>query len=484
MMKLSFKKAEPFWSTLSENSCLSAACAGNQTCGKCRITLVQGTMPITDTEKRLLSKEEIKAGIRLACCHEKAEEDIAISINQETGFRILGSLQKQVFANKTQKGIGIAIDLGTTTVVMAYIDRKTGEVLWEDALVHPPRSFGADVITRLQSCNEHGVESLQSILLQRMKKSIQTFQSCFQKEISCMYVCGNPAMVHIFQGVDPRKISEYPYTCPITETQILTDNWFQLPMTVPITILPHFSAFVGGDILAGIISLSTRMKEHTMLLDLGTNGELVLCHHGKMYVTSTAAGPAFEGGNMKHGMAATDGAIYQIRYENGWCFNTIGNTKPIGICGSGYMEGIAELLRMKDMDETGYLKQTCQLSANVSIVQEDIRNFQLAKSAIRTGIESLLATCQLTASDIQHVYIAGGFGKALKIQTLITLGILPAAFLGRCSIIGNSALQGTIQIMQTNALSKAETLQKEGVCVELAQQEGFMDTYMEHMWFL
>ena len=136
------------------------------------------------------------------------------------------------------------------------------------------------------------------------------------------------------------------------------------------------------------------------------------------------------------------------------------------------------------MDETGYLKQTCQLSANVSIVQEDIRNFQLAKSAIRTGIESLLATCQLTASDIQHVYIAGGFGKALKIQTLITLGILPAAFLGRCSIIGNSALQGTIQIMQTNALSKAETLQKEGVCVELAQQEGFMDTYMEHMWIL
>ena len=153
-MKLSFKKAEPFWSTLSENSCLSAACAGNQTCGKCRITLVQGTMPITDTEKRLLSKEEIKAGIRLACCHEKAEEDIAISINQETGFRILGSLQKQVFANKTQKGIGIAIDLGTTTVVMAYIDRKTGEVLWEDAFVNPQRSFGADVITRIQYCNE------------------------------------------------------------------------------------------------------------------------------------------------------------------------------------------------------------------------------------------------------------------------------------------------------------------------------------------
>lgn len=484
-MKMSFKKTEPFWSKLSKSSAISAVCGGNKTCGKCRITLTQGIMPVTDTEKKLLKQAEIKAGIRLACCHEKAEDDIEIAFtSEETSFCILGSSQKQVPMNKSQNGIGIAVDLGTTTIVMAYVDQKNGIILWEDTFVNPQRSFGADVITRIQYCNEHGVESLQRILLQRMKKSIQTFQSRFQKEISCMYVCGNPTMAHIFQGVDPRKISEYPYTCPITETQILMDNWFQLPMSVPITILPHFSAFVGGDILAGIVSLSTGMKEHTMLLDLGTNGELVLCHHGKMYVTSTAAGPAFEGGNMKHGMAAIDGAIYQIRYENGWRFNTIGDIEPIGICGSGYMEGIAELLRMNDMDETGYLKQTCQLSANVSIVQEDIRNFQLAKSAIRTGIEILLTMCHLKASDIRHVFIAGGFGKALQIQTLIELGILPSAFLNCCSIIGNSALLGTIQIMQTNALAKAETLQKEGICVELAQQEGFMDTYMEHMSFL
>ncbi len=498
-----------------QNIHLSAFCGGKEKCGKCKVRLVEGELPITQAECRLLTEEELVAGIRLACCHKRCESDVVVEVADESsGFAILGAEQEQYETTGTEDGVGIAVDIGTTTLVMAVIDLRDGRCLSQTKVMNPQRVYGADVINRIQACNDHGVAVLQQMVLQEVEQVVHQVVSTGQP-IRRMVVCGNSTMEHTFLGIEPRKISEYPYTCEFEETRVVdsrqlfgeqgikhgdsgSDRHLDMP-NFPVVVLPNIAAFVGGDIVAGLIGTDMDHRDKRLLIDLGTNGEMALSHNGKIYTTSTAAGPAFEGGDMLCGVASIPGAICRIQMDGEDVqYQTIGEVvgdtgplyqgdhstvAPIGICGSGYIEGISEILTQGLMDETGYMEQEVEIEGSIRIVPADIRNFQLAKSAVRSGINILCRRAGVTFEEIGEVYISGGFGKASNLAALANLKIIPREFVSKTRLLGNTALEGAIRVLLNNDRDRLAAVKSMSVNVDLASDPRFNEEYMENMWF-
>ncbi len=515
-MRVAITKGSDFFEALQKQKIpLSAFCGGKETCGKCKVRLVEGDLPVTQTEHRLLTEGELAAGIRLACCHKGCEADVVVEVADESaGFAILGSEKEQYQTTRSEDGVGIAVDIGTTTLAMAVMDLRDGRCLNEIKVMNPQRVYGADVINRIQACNDHGVAVLQQMVLQEIIPVVEQVLSTGQI-IRRMVVCGNSTMEHIFLGVDPRKISEYPYTCEWEEVQVVDsrqlfgekrighgdacgkDHW-DMP-SFPVVVLPNIAAFVGGDIVAGLIGTGMDRQDDKMLIDLGTNGEMALNHGGRIYTTSTAAGPAFEGGNMLCGVASISGAICRIQMEGeevryqtigapmgdaGYPYQGKGSAvQPIGICGSGYIEGISEILSQGFMDETGYMEQEVEIEGDIHIVPADIRNFQLAKSAVRSGINILCRQAGVSFEEIQEVYISGGFGKASNLAALVNLKIIPREFVTKTRLLGNTALAGTIRVLLDQDMDRLSAVKAMSVNVDLAKDPRFHEEYMENMWF-
>lgn len=515
-MRIMISKGSDLFETLQkQNIHLSAFCGGKEKCGKCKVHLVEGELPVTSVEDRLLTKEELAMGIRLACCHKCCETDVVVEAADESaGFAILGSEQEQYEITRKEEGVGIAVDLGTTTLVIAVIDLADGRCLSETKVMNPQRIYGADVINRIQACNDHGVAELRQMVLNEIKSVVEQVLST-GKTIRRMVVCGNSTMEHIFLGIEPRKISEYPYTCEFEETQQVRSrqlfgqqripyadrcgvNCLDMP-DFPVMVLPNIAAFVGGDIVSGLIAMDMDRQDKRLLIDLGTNGEMALSHRGKIYTTSTAAGPAFEGGNMLCGVASIPGAICRIQMDGedvqyqviGAPMNNTGiydpkgrfTVQPIGICGSGYIEGISEILTQGLMDETGYMEEEVEIEGPIRIVPADIRNFQLAKSAVRSGINILCRRAGITFDEIEAVYISGGFGKASNLSALANLKIIPREFVAKTKLLGNTALEGAIRVLLDNDRERLSEVRSMSVNVDLASDPRFHDEYIENMWF-
>lgn len=526
-MRVSIPKGSDLFGVLQkQNIHLSAFCGGKEKCGKCKVRILsmatakglsQGAdFLVTDTERRLLTEEELATGVRLACCHKCCEADVMVEVMDESaGFAILGSEQEQYETSQVEDGVGIAVDIGTTTLAMAVIDLRDGRCLSETKVMNPQRVYGADVINRIQTCNDHGVAVLQKMVLREVEQVVHQVLSTGQT-IRRMVVCGNSTMEHIFLGIEPRKISEYPYTCEFEETQVVGSRQLfekreivaddvcttnQMDMAdFPVIVLPNIAAFVGGDIVAGLIGTEMDHRDNQLLIDLGTNGEMALSHGGKIYTTSTAAGPAFEGGNMLCGVASIPGAICRIQMDgdevqyqtidgpvdpvgdkSGYGMGT--TVLPIGICGSGYIEGISEILTQGLMDETGYMEQDVEIEGDIRIVPADIRNFQLAKSAVRSGINILCRRADLSFGEVQQVYISGGFGKASNLAALANLKIIPKEFVAKTRLLGNTALEGAIRVLLDNDMDRLSAVKAKSCNVDLASDPRFNDEYMENMWF-
>lgn len=539
-MRISIPKGTDLFGTLQkQNIHLSAFCGGKEKCGKCKVRIVsmmtdegvgQGAdFPVTEVERRLLTESELAAGVRLACCHKCCEADVMVEVTDESaGFAILGSEKEQYETGRSEDGVGIAVDIGTTTLAMAVIDLRDGRCLSETKVMNPQRVYGADVINRIQACNDHGVAVLQQMVLREVEQVVYQVLSTGQT-IRRMVVCGNSTMEHIFLGIEPRKISEYPYTCEFEETQVVDSRQLfgqtalDEPVigedvsaqnvsaqevleqpgsgdSFPVIVLPNIAAFVGGDIVAGLIGTEMDIQDKQLLIDLGTNGEMALSHGGKIYTTSTAAGPAFEGGNMLCGVASIPGAICRIQMDGDEVqYETIGGrpmgdvvsydhaghslVRPIGICGSGYIEGISEILTQGLMDETGYMEQDVEIEGDICIVPADIRNFQLAKSAVRSGINILCRRAGVTFEEIEEVYISGGFGKASNLAALANLKIIPKEFVVKTRLLGNTALEGAIRVLLDNDMDRLSAVKAKSCNVDLASDPRFNDEYMDNMWF-
>lgn len=388
----------------------------------------------------------------------------------------------------------LAIDIGTTTVGMCLFDDNIKKYV---NIENPNRLHGADVISRMknavhQNLGEKIRQDLRNAILTEFDNLAEGLDLSF-RDLECVVISANVAMTHLFMGLDLSGMLDAPFTPQSLE--MIFDEWD----SVPVTVFGGLSPFVGGDIVSGLYALDLfSPSKPELLIDLGTNGEIVLCLPDSIIATSTAAGPAFEGANISCGVAATYGAIDSVRIQNGFCrISTIGNElPPKGLCGSGLIDAVYELYHDGIIDRhgtfvtdenrsLGFTLYHDNFSNNdIRLKQDDIRNLQTAKAAICAGIMSICRQADISYEDIAKVHIAGSFGKHLDVEKAFGIGLLPAELKNRAFACGNTSLQGAI-LLASNP-SDAEIIKKKAsrsTCINLADSSAFGDAYISSMDF-
>jgi len=457
-------------------------CGGKGTCGSCKVKLKSGELEIDSIQQQKLDKLNLGKEWRLACfC--LAVSDITLEISQ---FDNIILAEYSTFDFKPKQGIGIAIDLGTTTVVVQLVNLENGHVLDSVSEINPQARFGSDLISRIQSCLDGNCDELQNLIRLKIGEMIQSILQKHPVDVSKVTMVGNTVMHHIFSGLPVNSLSYYPFSSPDLGAQKFTpiDLKWDLPGKAEIQFYPSIGSFVGSDILAGIAA--TKMAEHknySVLIDLGTNGEIVVGNCDKIICASTAAGPAFEGAKISQGMRATTGAISSVIFENGELkTHVIGNVTAKGICGSGLVDVMAILLNREEIGMFGEINSgddKVKLTKRVSITQQDIREFQLAKAAIAAGIQILLNQLKIGYEDVAKVFIAGGFGNFLNIENVIRTGLIEYDA-DKIVKLGNTALIGAKMFLFEDEEIIQHILSKT-THVNLEADPNFQDIYIDKM---
>ena len=460
---------------------IPAACGGTGSCGKCRVKLLSGSVTGTSPDINGL----------VPSCHARIASDIVIEHFGESNTHLLTASPV-----RTPESLGAVLDLGTTTLALRISDLSSGEVVGECTSLNPQAAYGADVLSRIHAAvNGEGV-ALQRLITEKIKGMIE--QSVGKDaQIHRMTVAANPTMLHLFLGIDPSPIGTYPFTPAFRDTQRIDGKVLGLPIDEVIT-LPFSHAYVGGDITAGVLHCKLRESgKSALLIDIGTNGEMVLSHKGSLICASAAAGPALEGASIECGTGGVTGAISHVQHVMGELrLETVGSTVPAGICGSGLCDLIALLLREGLIDESGawdstsdsslaarLLKDRFYLSPTVYLSQKDIRQFQLAKAAISAGIKTLLHESGVAPDEIEEVYIAGGMGYYIHPESAHITGLLPYFENARITAVGNASLSGAALCFDPIALWKAEETARQMKHLELSFSEKFRNAYIEDMMF-
>jgi uncharacterized 2Fe-2S/4Fe-4S cluster protein (DUF4445 family) len=457
-------------------------CGGKGTCGACKVKLLEGELKIDNTQQKRLNKLALGQNWRLACfCN--AESDITLEISQ---FDNIILADNSTFDFKPQRGNGIAVDLGTTTIVTQLINLENGHILDSVSGLNPQVKFGGDLISRIQSCLDGKLEELQNMVRNKIGNMIRFMLQKNPVNISKITIVGNTVMHHIFSGLKVDSLSFYPFESPDLGVQNFTQselNW-EVSSKAVIQFYPSIGSFVGSDILAGIAATKMIDREkYSVLIDLGTNGEIVIGNRDKIICASTAAGPAFEGARINQGMRATTGDISSVLFENGkFQSHVIGNVESRGICGSGLIDVMAILLEQEQIGMFGEInsgEDAIRLTSKVALTQQDIREFQLAKAAIAAGVQILLNHLNISYADVEKVYIAGGFGNFLNIQNVIRTGLIECeeekiVKLGNTALIGAKMFLFEDDHFIQNILDKTAHINLEG-------DGSFQDVYIEKM---
>ncbi len=409
----------------------------------------------------------------------------------------------EMISDKT--GYGIAADIGTTTMVVYLYDMKTRKCLSTQSRMNAQVQYGSDVISRIQYCDEQqdGLRVLQRTVVDELNQMIK--EACAAVGILAQDVCygvvtGNTTMLHLLAGLSPETMGVLPFK-PLSyfgETVEMSMLGIFAAADAVCYLPPCMSAFVGGDISCALLPADfLEGQEVCLLMDIGTNGELVVGNREFVYSTSTAAGPAFEGAHIKYGMAGVKGAVSRV-YENAGHIKTgvIGNVRARGICGSGLLDAIALLRQENVIDETGRITKTHQewqcvydgqdaikIADDVLITQQDIREVQMAKAAIAAGVKALLNSAKMTCSDIKRVYLAGGFGNYMNQRSARAIGLLPVG-LNDVVNIGNAAGTGAVMtLLNDSCREKMQQACNRARHIELGHNPYFMEKYMEEMCF-
>ena len=517
-------------------------CNGRGTCGKCKVIVWEGRLkPLSPSEEKALTDIEKAEGFRLACCarpEEGYEGHIVIELPRKEEKAVVladadykREVKDPLFLEKGDKGYGIAVDIGTTTVAAVLLDLTSGETLARTSSINPQTEVGGDVLSRIAytiSYPETGLKTCQDLIVGTLNKMTQDLldkAGVKAADLKGYTIAANCTMLHLLLGVDPQSLSRAPFTPVFTESRTLTASEIGLcPMNPEARLycLPSVSAYIGADIVAGIrMSGIDKTDKNVMFIDIGTNGEIVLSKRGKLYACSCAAGPAMEGMNISCGMRAAEGAIEGVRYNDSvgmiW-LRVIGDTRdendilvkrlpPTGICGSGVLECVAMLLKTRAISRTGKVspkgssieKEYYQNSKekgyriwnneeygipSIYFTQADIRQIQLAKGAILSGFTALIEKSGLTFDDLDEVIIAGQFGSHLKAETLADIGILPGGTRDRVRYIGNSSLAGAISVFLDRSLIDVyEDLSRDVDYMELGAYKGYAELFMECLSF-
>jgi len=491
---------------------LRAPCAGRGTCGKCRVRVHDTSgMFLLDLpspmELEQLAPKEVARGVRLACLARFAQtggldielSDDGIAIPAEQLAISFDPAVRQA-AIESGRTLRVAIDIGTTTLAVCLVDARTDTVLSVRSEVNAQKSWGSDVVARIQSvCDAAGaLSAMQKAIVRQLDRLIhEQLKTHGRKadELDLVAVAGNTSMLHLLVGADPSGMACLPFRPVFLESRCLPirECGFKLPSTCQLVLLPGISSFVGADIAAGVLATELYRAEGVeLLLDIGTNGEMVLGNALEMFATATAAGPAFEGAQITHGCPGVSGALdHAGAGAEGFWYTTINDAPLRGICGSGLLDLMAWLRRSGWMDETGYLDLPDDQDVfhpdpqlPIGINQADIRQLQLAKGAIAAGITVLCQRAGIAIEDIARVHLAGGFGTFMRADSALDIGLLPPALRGKVRAAGNTSLKGALlAISRSGAMDQCTRIARSIQAVDLATDPGFQMTFAECMLF-
>jgi uncharacterized 2Fe-2S/4Fe-4S cluster protein (DUF4445 family) len=423
-------------------------CGGHGRCRGCRVRIHQGKAEINDAQKEKLSDEELKNGWRLACQCSLVDH-LVVELRQWDAAILADDSS---FAFEPRPGLGVAVDLGTTTLVAQLLDLTTGRVLAVRTALNAQARFGADVMSRIEYAGPDGhLPALTQLIRSQIASLIDQLVSSSKAgraEIRDVVLVGNTVMHHFFCGIDVKPLSQYPFESPETEMKSFRsgDLGWNLNPNARIRFLPCLGGFVGSDVLAGVLAARlAESQEIGALVDLGTNGEIVVGNSAGLLYASTAAGPAFEGARISMGMRAASGAISQVTVEGGRiACHVLGNVAPQGLCGSGLVDAVAAGLDLEIIQPSGRFAQGRKqwtLAPPVALTQSDIRELQLAKSAISAGLRILLERLGASLRDVQKLYLAGAFGNYVSHTSAQRIGLIPMPA-DKIHAAGNTALQG------------------------------------------
>lgn len=426
-------------------------CGGKGICKKC-VVLVDG-------------KEELS-------CKFTVHSDIDVTI-PDNG-EVLSFNNRYESENATEN-MCFVLDIGTTTLELALVSTDDNKILRTIRCNNPQKIFGADVMSRIDFCSKNGTEQLQKVLIEEINKMIDRIDSV---QVKKLFVAGNTTMLHLFFGIDCTSSGTAPYTPVFLESKKITSD--RINGIEEIISLPCIHTFTGADIVAGLNFTETpKNNKYNLLVDLGTNAEIVLFSKDNILCTSAAAGPCFEGANISCGMSATDGAIYS--YGKGKIC-TINNTIPKGICGTGLIDIIAELLSDGIIENTGFMEcGEFLLSEDVCITQDDVQQYLLAKSAVFSGICSLAKNADIGFDDIEKIYISGGFSVKLNIENAVKTGLIPKELKEKFIPISNSSLLGSVKYACEN--NNLQNIVNKSRYIDLSSDKYFSDLFIKNLSF-
>jgi uncharacterized 2Fe-2S/4Fe-4S cluster protein (DUF4445 family) len=464
-------------------------CGGNAVCEGCKIKVLAGNLAVTPEQENILSRKEVEEGWRLACCCNAAE-DITIELEQWEATVLVDETR---FEFAPRQGLGIAIDLGTTTLAAQLVDLSSGHVLAVETALNEQGRFGADVMSRIfYAVTERGQKMLEESIRTQLKGMVVNLIASSGADPSLVLdvvIVGNTVMHHLFSGIDVTPLSQYPFESSDYELQRFQAEdlgWGMIPHAA-VRFLPCLGSFVGSDILAGILATSVHRSEALVgLIDLGTNGEIVLGNRERLLFCSTAAGPAFEGSCIKMGMRATTGAIAQVTQADGsFRCRVLGPGPPRGICGSGLVDAVAVGLAMQHLGEDGKILKgngSLTLCPPVEITQGDIRELQVAKAAIAAGVEILLKDLGRSIGDVSKLYLAGAFGNYIDRSNAHRIGLLRVPP-EKIEPAGNSALLGAKLALFSGDERVFSEIKQIARHVSLNLDEQFQDIFVGEMSF-
>lgn len=481
---------------------LQTPCGGQGTCGKCAVRVLSGDARVLspEQEKRLRSEGLLAEDEHLACQLKVCGSlEIETGYDDEAGFYIPenSAAQDHEHAGQvTADDFAVLIDIGTTTVCFALTDLNGETVYAKTALLNRQRRFGADVISRIRAAQEGHAAEMQQLICEDLKGGIGQLTKAAglqnAAQVRKILIAGNTTMLHLLRGRDVSSLGQYPFTPVSLEMEEMIFSELsgdrELCGSARVTILPGLSAFVGADITAGLLSLQ-KAKKPVFFIDLGTNAEMALMTEDRLFVSSAAAGPAFEGGSISCGTGSIQGAVSRAWRQYGlWRYETIEKRPPAGICGSGLISVIAAMIRAGMIDRHGTLQDMYHgrvelVPGTVTMTQADIRAFQEAKAAVRSGIQQLLEAACLAAEDIRCICLAGSFGGGMDPEDACMAGILPEAFAGKIKAAGNTVLAGLQQYLQDGSPEKLRQMAENAAVINLPMQDDFRAMYIQYLDF-
>jgi uncharacterized 2Fe-2S/4Fe-4S cluster protein (DUF4445 family) len=460
-------------------------CGGRGECGGCRVRVVEGALAASEEDLALLGPERVAAGWRLACrC--RAEADATIEV-EEWRHPILGD--ERAFAFTPRAGTGVAVDVGTTTLVAQLVDLRAGAVLGVESALNAQARYGSDLMSRIEAALAGA--PLGAIIREQvggLVAGLLASGGSGADRVVRIVLVGNTAMHHVFGGLDVAPLAAYPFETPRSDALRWPADALGWPRAgaAEVVFLPCLGGFVGSDVLAGLRAIGL---DHAALpsamFDLGTNGEIVVGTGERLYCASAAAGPAFEGARISCGMRAAAGAVSAVQAVAGRLVaHVLGGGPARGICGSGLVDAVAAALEVGRIEPSGRLAggaAVLELQDGLALTQRDIRELQLAKGALAVGLRMLSARAGTQPRLLARLSLAGAFGNYVSRESARRIGLFDTP-LDRVASAGNTALLGAKLALFDDDLEQ-RALRRRIVHVPLAAEPGFAEAFADAMGF-